>query len=49
MAMFFSKVGDGIPEVTVPMGSLVEGLKILAPSATSKLQTPHEARKMEEW
>ena len=45
--MFFSKVGDGIPDVTVPIGSLVEGLKILAPSVTSKLQTPREARRME--
>ena len=32
MAMFFSKVGDGIPDVTLPTKSLDEGLKIFAPS-----------------
>jgi hypothetical protein len=37
IAMFFSNVGDGIPDVTVPIRSLDEGLKILAPSAADPL------------
>ena len=41
IAMFFSKVGDGIPEVTVPTESLEEGLNILAPSVIGHLTTPH--------
>ena len=42
IAIFF-KVGDGIPDVRVPMRSLDQGLKILAPSAVNQSQNPHEA------
>jgi hypothetical protein len=45
IAMFFSKVGDGIPDVTVPRRSLDEGLKILAPSVVDGHKTLHEERK----
>ena len=40
IAMFCSKVGDGIPDVTAPITSLDEGLRILAPSGNSPSQTP---------
>jgi len=43
IAIFFSKVGDGIPDVMAPMRSPDEGLKILAPSAVDESQTPHGA------
>ena len=42
IATFFSKVGDGIPDVAVPMRSLDEGLKILPPSVVDQSQNPHE-------
>ena len=42
IAMFFSKVGDGIPDVTVPMRSLDEGLKILALSVVDSSQDLHK-------
>ena len=45
IAIFFSKVGDGIPDVTAPMRSPDEGLKILAPSAADGSQTPHGAER----
>jgi len=45
MAIFFSKVGDGIPDVIVPMRSLDEGLKIFAPSAANESQKLREARR----
>ena len=45
IAMFFSKVGDGIPDVMFPMRSLDEGLKILAPSAADESQRLREARR----
>ena len=48
MAIFFSKVGDGIPDVTVPMKSLDEGLKILAPSAVDPSQNPHKIERERE-
>jgi len=50
IAIFFSNVGDGIPDVTVPRRSLDEGLNTLAPSTidpshVSELRLEHGTKR----